>query len=120
MDREELFSSFGIFCLLQSLGTVTDGPCSDSFVSGAYRNMSLFKGWCGVGIIKPFWIISWTQLLFHKSLPLIPQVTVENSQGKFTAAEPSWERKSVFLGKGESGKVPRVWNVNVQVCHTWQ
>lgn len=37
-----------------------------------------------------------------------------------SASEPSWERKSVFLGKGESKKLAGVGSVNVQVCHTWQ
>lgn len=62
MVREGLSSSFGICCLLQTLGTVTDGPCSGSFVVGAYRNM--FKGCLGVGIIKPFWIIVGMHLPF--------------------------------------------------------
>lgn len=33
VDREGLFCFFGTYCPLQTLGTVTDGPCSNSFVA---------------------------------------------------------------------------------------
>lgn len=59
-----LFSSLGIYCLLQTFGTITDGACSDSFVAGGLQLVAevvsvslmsdclvtypyLFRGWLG-------------------------------------------------------------------------